>query len=291
MSCGCGSCVSCQNLYSIPTGIPGIDGIDGVDGVDGKGYDAISLTSLDVLDTQVIALVATITVEKAYLGGSRVRFTDDSDTDNYFEAIVNTYNTTTGALTGTIDFKKGSGTIANWNVSLAAPLGSRVLYNNQTPVQTTGTPEEDLMLYQLPFNVFTINNGDRIIIKGAFGTTLNPSANVKNVKVYFDANVVLTTNMNFDWPAASADFVQAMYFTIELTRVNSVLMYRTVKMEFGTGAFGVVNEIDLTQQSSFVPIDLNNPVNYPMDIKMTGEAATGPEVIDAIFLTVDLIKG
>lgn len=178
------------------------------------------------------------------------------------------------------------------NDALVANLEAKisgVLYNNNTGASTTGIIEEDLIVYSLPFGKL-IANDERLIIKGGFQCIGSTGVNNKNVKVYFGSSVVLTTNMNFDWPLTSGAYVETLTFEIELTRANNTLLYRLVRMEFGTGAFGTVNEIDLQQQASLAVPDLDDVVNFPIDIKMTGEADTAPEVITAYFMTVDIMK-
>jgi len=99
-------------------GPQGIQGIPGNNGVDGKGYDATSSNSISVLDNTNTTINVTITTNKAYLPGTRVRFTTTSNLSNYFEGIVNTYNALTGAIEViNIDLKRGSGTHSSWNVN------------------------------------------------------------------------------------------------------------------------------------------------------------------------------
>jgi hypothetical protein len=106
-----------QGIQGIP-GIQGIQGVAGTNGLDGKGYDATSSTSISILSTTDTILSATITQNKAYLPGTRIRFTSSSSLSNYFEGVVSTYNVTTGAIEIiNIDLKRGSGTHATWNVN------------------------------------------------------------------------------------------------------------------------------------------------------------------------------
>lgn len=111
-----------------PSGVAGpagSNGTNGTDGDDGASYDANSTSSLDILDTGGITASATITIDKAYIAGSRVRFAESANpTVNYFEGTVTSYTPATGAMNiGAIDNKAGSGTIAAWNVTLAGDLG------------------------------------------------------------------------------------------------------------------------------------------------------------------------
>ena len=113
-----------QGLQGNP-GLDGADGADGVDGDDGVGYDnTISSTSIDlgVLGTTTSM---TWTINKAFIAGSRVRVADSSNPSvNYFEGVVNTYD----SFTGNVDLEDiliivGSGTISSWNVSIAGEQG------------------------------------------------------------------------------------------------------------------------------------------------------------------------
>jgi len=149
MSCKCNEC---QNPFVLPKGdkgdkgepgrdgdtggngdqgIPGSignTGNDGDKGDDGRGYDATSNTSIDILTTLATSTSATITIDKAYTIGARVRFSDTSSPAvNYFEGICTAYSPISGAMTvGSIDLHRGTGTIAAWDVNLAGERGSDV---------------------------------------------------------------------------------------------------------------------------------------------------------------------
>ncbi len=109
-------------------GVQGNTGAAGANGSNGRGYDATSSTSLDTLTTLAATASATITTEKAYTVGARVRFSDTaSPATNFFEGICTAYNTTTGAMTvSSIDLHRGTGTIASWDVNLAGEHGFNV---------------------------------------------------------------------------------------------------------------------------------------------------------------------
>lgn len=148
---GC-NCNSCQDPFVLPVGPPGKNGQNGqqggtgsagqrggigatggqgnpgAQGDDGRGYDASTTDSIDVLSTAAVTTTATIDIEKAYTPGARVRFSDvASPATNYFEGIVTSYSPISGVMNvGSIDLKRGTGTISNWNVNLAGELGSGV---------------------------------------------------------------------------------------------------------------------------------------------------------------------
>ena len=90
----------------------------------GRGYDATSTTSL-VLGSIGATVAAVISLEKAYQPGTKYRFSDAaSPSANYFEGIVSTYNTSTGAFTGTVTLEVGSGTLTSWYVSVNGVNGT-----------------------------------------------------------------------------------------------------------------------------------------------------------------------
>lgn len=111
-------------------GIQGVQGIQGIQGLtgpagaagdDGFGYDTLSTTSTDILDTGATTVVMTVALDRAYVVGNRVRFSDTANpTVNFFEGIVDSYDSATGqmVLVG-IDLKYGSGTIASWGCGIA----------------------------------------------------------------------------------------------------------------------------------------------------------------------------
>jgi hypothetical protein len=120
-----GACSSCGGDCGTPKVVV-TNTVSGTPGTPGRGYDAISATSTDLLDTGALGISgAVITIEKAYTPGARVRFSDTaSPSVNYFEGIVAAYDPLTGIMdVGSIDLKKGTGTISSWDVNLAGELG------------------------------------------------------------------------------------------------------------------------------------------------------------------------
>lgn len=121
------------------TGPTGATGATGAIGADGFGYDSLSATSTDILDTAATTVTMTIATDKAYQIGSRVRFADQaSPTVNYFEGVVTSYSTATGVMdVGSVNVKSGTGTIADWGVSIAGEKGDtgafNVVLNPSTP--------------------------------------------------------------------------------------------------------------------------------------------------------------
>ncbi len=100
------------NVIFVPNGNPGDTGSSG------PSYAATSTTSLAIgTGTKVFTTQAGL----AYLTGTRARATDAANTANWMEGVVNPYSGT--SLTLIVDLTSGSGTIANWNVSVAGERG------------------------------------------------------------------------------------------------------------------------------------------------------------------------
>ena len=128
--CNCGNGIngSCSDRIAninMPTGEQGLNGDNGTNGIDGKGYDASSVSTLNILDTADVSTTLTITTNKAYTIGARVRVSKTaSPTTNYFEGIVTAYNLVSGIMTiSSIDIKEGSGSASAWNINLAGEPG------------------------------------------------------------------------------------------------------------------------------------------------------------------------
>jgi len=142
----------------------------GTDGADGKGYDAASVTS-NTIGTG--SKTFTITVDKAYVVGSRMRFADSANpTTNWMEGVATAVNSGTGVVTVTIDKTLGSGTIASWNVSLAGEPGTNgtnartTLFNDlsQNDSGDTGGVTTIFETQNIPANTL-IANGDSVCME------------------------------------------------------------------------------------------------------------------------------
>ena len=143
---GCNKCNDCKDPFTIPTGAAGKDGTNGEDGtngtngtngapgapgtngLNGRGYNATSTTALNNLTTLSTTASATISTERAYTSGARVRFTDVAQPAfNFFEGICTSYDPLTGAMTvGNIDLLRGTGTVSSWDVNLAGEHGFNI---------------------------------------------------------------------------------------------------------------------------------------------------------------------
>jgi hypothetical protein len=90
----------------------------GATGATGASYAATSTTSLAV---GTGSKAFTTQAGLAYVVGSRVRAASAADPTNFMEGIVTAYSSTT--LTVNVDLVGGSGTLADWNISLAGQRG------------------------------------------------------------------------------------------------------------------------------------------------------------------------
>lgn len=109
-------------LYFKAAGVWGsATSLGGPTGATGPGYKGTSITSL-----AISAGVKTLTTQAGlgYIAGSRVRIASNGGITNYMEGLVSSYTTGTGVLIFTPDRTGGSGTFADWNLTLAGDTGS-----------------------------------------------------------------------------------------------------------------------------------------------------------------------
>lgn len=96
--------------------------LGGQTGATGPSYAGTSTTSRS-LGTGSMSVTASAGM--AFLAGSRVRLASAaSPTTHWMEGPVTAYNSTTGSLTFTSDLFLGSGSRADWNISLAGERGA-----------------------------------------------------------------------------------------------------------------------------------------------------------------------
>jgi len=111
-------------------------GPKGDPGLPGASYAAMSTTSLPVqTGTATIAPVGG-TAALAYLVGTRIRIASAADITNYLEGRVTAITST--AYTVAVDHIGGSGTHADWNLSLAGDPGAQGLPGPQGPQGNPG---------------------------------------------------------------------------------------------------------------------------------------------------------
>src|ERR1700687_3795942 len=128
------------------TGGTGPTGAAGTNGTNGIGYAGTSTTSL------LIATGSKVFTTQAGLGynGARVRAASNANPVNYMEGIC-TYSGTT--LTMTVDAVGGSGTPADWVLSIAgqpgsAGAGALLAANNLSDVVNAATARNNLGVYK-----------------------------------------------------------------------------------------------------------------------------------------------
>lgn len=93
--------------------------ISGTPGASGAGYGGTSTTSLAIATG---SKTFTTQAGLAYLAGSRVRAASAADGSNFMEGLVSSYSSTTLDLV--VDTTGGSGTHADWNLSIAGEAPS-----------------------------------------------------------------------------------------------------------------------------------------------------------------------
>jgi len=286
---GC-NCKSCADPYVLPKGEKGDQGLPGNDGTPGqpgnqgdpgspgvpgqqgnpgdagKGYNTVSTTSIDVLNTAATTVSATVETDKAHMRGARVRFSDNvAPETNYFEGIVGLYTPSTGAMNIiAIDLKKGSGTIANWNINLAGQRGSDV--------------------YDSGWKMLNDHNGS-FGIAPITGWT-NPSIRVIGKQVYIQGNYMI--------PLGEQS-------TPSNLRVNSSVYKTTYKTDIKTytgsnGGFSLNSDGAATSQSRIIPAALAPTLIIPIERTVHAQRAlassSGHNVLlstyfNPVYLTTD----
>lgn len=104
------------------TGSTGATGTPGAPGADGAGYNATSTFATNLLTNSDTSISITTQANKAYSTGTRVRVSVNVSTNTFFEGLVSTYNSGTGAMTiNNIDLKSGNSSIPSqlWNINVA----------------------------------------------------------------------------------------------------------------------------------------------------------------------------
>lgn len=114
-------------------GNDGADGADGNDGTDALNYFGTSTTSINLATLVTTASLTISPVATAFQVGSRIRVVNTANpTTKYFEGIVATNNTGTGAITivgidNIIGASSGTTTFTAWTISLAGDKGTNVV--------------------------------------------------------------------------------------------------------------------------------------------------------------------
>jgi len=114
-------------------GNDGADGADGNDGTDALNYFGTSTTSINLATLVTTASLTISPVATAFQVGSRIRVVNTANpTTKYFEGIVATNNTGTGAITivgidNIIGASSGTTTFTAWTISLAGEKGTNTV--------------------------------------------------------------------------------------------------------------------------------------------------------------------
>ncbi|WP_294318028.1 hypothetical protein [uncultured Chryseobacterium sp.] len=104
-----------------PAGVSlvGPAGATGATGPAGIGYGGTSASAKTIsLGSKTFAVPAGL----AYIPGQRIRFVDPTNAVNFLEGTITSYSST--SMVVNIDNNGGSGTIANWNLTVGGNLGS-----------------------------------------------------------------------------------------------------------------------------------------------------------------------
>ena len=120
-------------------------GSQGIQGITGASYAATSVTSF-LIGTG--SKTFTTQAGLAYVVGSRVRAASNANPANYMEGIATAYSGTT--LTVNIAAFGGSGTFADWNLSIAGDPGTGNMsgFNNLSEVTNVATSRSNLGINQ-----------------------------------------------------------------------------------------------------------------------------------------------
>lgn len=172
---------------------------------------------------------------------------------------------------------------------------SRVLYHNSTPSATSGTGVTDLMTYQLPFGVLSLDDFDKLRIQMVVITGANlldgasQTANAKNLKAYFGTKEIMSVDLGV---AVGGNFVKRFTVDWQFTKGTGVNVDYVVTQSYATDIFGSIDVQEINLNSGLaLNEDLDDSGNFPLDIKITGEATVAPEIITAELLSIDVIKG
>ena len=103
------------------TGPIGPVGPAGTNGTNGIGYGGTSASAKTIsLGSKTFAVQQGL----AYIAGQRIRFVDQTNAANFLEGTITSYSAT--SMVVNIDNTGGSGTIANWNLTVGGNLGTGV---------------------------------------------------------------------------------------------------------------------------------------------------------------------
>jgi hypothetical protein len=94
-------------------------GLQGIQGPAGLGYGGTSNSAKTIsLGSKTFVVTAGL----AYIPGQRIRFVDQTNSANFLEGTITSYNAS--SMVVNIDLTGGSGTISNWNLTVGGNLGT-----------------------------------------------------------------------------------------------------------------------------------------------------------------------
>lgn len=100
----------------------GAQGVAGTTGATGPGYAATSTTSIAMAASGSKSI--TTQTGLAYTAGARIRLTSAGTPADYWEGVITSYTSGSGALVFTADKATNTATHADWNINLAGEIGS-----------------------------------------------------------------------------------------------------------------------------------------------------------------------
>lgn len=100
----------------------GAQGVAGTTGSTGPGYAATSTTSIAMAASGSKSI--TTQTGLAYTAGARIRLTSAGTPADYWEGVITSYTSGSGALVFTADKATNTATHADWNINLAGEIGS-----------------------------------------------------------------------------------------------------------------------------------------------------------------------
>jgi hypothetical protein len=112
--------VSCAVNATGGAGPAGANGSNGTNGTNGTGYAATSTSSL-LIGTGAKTFVTQAGL--AYVIGSRIKATSAANSANWMQGVVSSYSGT--SLAATIDLVGGSGTFADWTITIYGDKGDQ----------------------------------------------------------------------------------------------------------------------------------------------------------------------
>lgn len=211
---------------TLPAGADGADGPPGANGAAGAGYGGTSTTSrLIATGSKAFTTQAAL----AYVVGSRVRAASNANAANYMEGVVTGYSA--GVLTINVDVVGGSGTYADWNLSIAGnpgSAGSGVLASIKTTYGAVGDG------VQITSNVSMTSGSPALTVSGAAFTAADVGKSISVPGVGPAGGTLVTTILSYTSATqvtlnanasttVSAVAQRVVYGTNDITALNNAI--------------------------------------------------------------------